>query len=918
AGTVEMFGPGVGYGEPLLRLGAPGVLAAPQGLDFLGWRGTREARGVTYGLVFPRHIGADDNGKAVDGTFLTGAFVQSGVVAWVDGQQLLGVLNSPATSKPEPPFLVPAGGENILRRWFVVGEEINDVTRAREDLFGHKVGLVQGIVTSAGQPVDGARVAFIRGGRGNRCLSGSPCADVFSATTTDSGGFYRAYLPADTYEVHFRAPGTPFEGGVSSSPKHSITLKGGKVQLVDVDFPDTGAIRVLITDQSGSPIAGKASIVGFEASPDPLSLDSIIGFIDSIGRYFGYEVEEKDNDVFGIRANLFADQTGDTGVHKLEPGDYHLVVSHGPEYDVFDQPITITAGATLTINATVNQVVDTTGFVSIDTHVHMIQSPDSNISVRRRIISMLAEGVDFFAPTDHDSVHDITADLADLGATGLIAVAPSNELTTFVYGHYNMWPLTVDPSSIIGGAYDWGDSSSPPGLGFPSDGEYDVLPGTFMGAFNPATQVIQINHINSSSLGFFNNLGLDTEVVPPETSSLVYRCVGGPRGGLPCDAEICVGGSSDGIDCRPAGAATTCTNNGGTCNIQPVGRDCPAGSCDDSAANLSSFIRLDPAVANLYSDNYTALEVWIESSRAQTDLALNDNFGDWAGLLNQGLFKTGVADSDTHQRTQVPSGAPRTFVASPTDDPTTISPSTLALNVNAGRAVGSNSLFMRVSLVGDGGATASHDLADPLTVPATGGSASVNIHIESATWAEFDTVEIYTNSVPTCESGFNFMGVVDRECDISPAVTLHAGTDFAVSAVTGVSGSGSRLVADISQPLTVSADTWVIVVARGTDGVSHPLFPVIPVDLTNLRCVGGFNPGDPCEVNGDCLFGSCQSLNPTVADLTDSGVSPPWNLGEEGVMATAFSNPLFLDFENDQLCHGGTACPCHASDPACP
>jgi len=74
------------------------------------------------------------------------------------------------------------------------------------------------------------------------------------------------------------------------------------------------------------------------------------------------------------------------------------------------------------------------------------------------------------------------------------------------------------------------------------------------------------------------------------------------------------------------------------------------------------------------------------------------------------------------------------------------------------------------------------------------------------------------------------------------------------------------------------------VVARGTDGVSKPLFPVNPSDIR-------------------------ESTNKTLAALTDNGAAPPWNLGEDGQLSMAFSNPLFFDFEDDGLCHGGTACP---------
>jgi hypothetical protein len=882
-GALEMFAPGLGYGESLLRLGGDGKSVAPQGLDFIAYQGAGVGLGVTYGIVFPRSLATVGINKYKDGTFYTGAFIQSGVGVWIHRQNLVGYLNGPYLSKPEAPFEVLAGGTNTLRRWFVVGETVADVTRAREELFGNAVGAIQGTISVNGVPVANARVALTKF-PGNRCgfAGSSNCTNVYSATMTDENGFYRAYVVPDTYDVQVRVDGVPYEASASEPASHPVTVKKKKTAVVDIDFPQSSAIEVNVVDQNGSPLAAKVSIVGFEASPDPRNLDSVAGLIENSGRYFGVPYEEKDSDVYGVARVIFSDVSGSTPTADLQPGSYHVVVSHGGEYDVYDEAVTLVAGVTTVVNATVNHVVDTTGFVSIDTHVHMINSPDSAVSRERRILSMLAEGVDFFTNTDHDFVHDLSDEVAALGAGALVKTSPGNEITPFVYGHFNVWPLTVDPASPIGGAIDWGRAGTVPGEGYPSLGSYDLLPSEIIGNFDPATQVIQLNHVNDSGLGYFNNLGIDTEVVPPASSTLVYVCTSGWRIGLPCQPEICRGGANDGLDCIDD---TECPD--GVCNVQSLGRDCPAGGvCAPSPDNLSSFIRLDPAIANLYDDNYTAIEVWVGGGRGQTDLMLHGNMGDWVGLLNQGSFKTAIADSDTHRAVLVPAGAPRTYVASSTDVAGDVDPAELALNVNAGRAKGSNGLFLAVNLVGDGAATAGHGLAESLTVAATGGIGSIEVHVEAPTWAEFDTIEVYMNTAPECETGITFMGVADRRCDATPAATYNAGVDFTVNTTVGVSGSGQRLEADLSIPVTVSEDTWVIVVARATDGVSKPLFPMNPADLERTVFV-----------------------NATLGQLTDSASSPPWNLGEDGVLATGFSNPLFFDFENDGFCNGGSSCP---------
>ena len=64
----------------------------------------------------------------------------------------------------------------------------------------------------------------------------------------------------------------------------------------------------------------------------------------------------------------------------------------------------------------------------------------------------------------------------------------------------------------------------------------------------------------------------------------------------------------------------------------------------------------------------------------------------------------------------------------------------------------------------------------------------------------------------------------------------------------------------------LTEDTWFVVVVKGTDGVSRPMFPVIPA---NLR----------------------RASNTTLADLIDG------NLGESGVMALGFTNALYADVD---------------------
>jgi hypothetical protein len=98
---------------------------------------------------------------------------------------------------------------------------------------------------------------------------------------------------------------------------------------------------------------------------------------------------------------------------------------------------------------------------------------------------------------------------------------------------------------------------------------------------------------------------------------------------------------------------------------------------------------------------------------------------------------------------------------------------------------------------------------------------------------------------------------------------LHAGTDFTVQSVNvapGVPGA-QRLETTLSIPYPLlPGDTWFVVVVKGTDGVSQPMFPVYPKDLRS-------------------------SGNASLAQLLDG------NLGESGVLALGFTNALYADVD---------------------
>jgi hypothetical protein len=870
-GQVEVVGAGLGFGESALRLGGiTGDGVAPIPMSFLGWFGFGAGQGISYGLI-PQFQDS------------TSAFTQSGVVVPVYRQSLIEVLNSNDTgfcqfetdgttpcvggpncvvcaikvdckpphtandlgtcdgAKPPGSLAVGAsGGQNSFKRWFVVSDNgMGKVIDARHKLVARgdiaetlKTAWISGTVTVGGVPVDGARVA-ITVAPGDR-LSQVSVVDVFE---TKDGGHYQGTLPKGTYRAQVKIPGYPYEGG-GSLPVEKV-VKVSSSSTVDFDVPPTGFVRVDVTDGvSAQPIPAKISVVGLASAVDPGIDEEVTPSVHAFGNIFGYDAREKVS-IYGLPAVQFAGVSGSTEVFPLQPGTYQIVVSHGPEYSVSKQNVTVLAGtesAPQVVPASVVRVVDTTGFVSADHHVHLQNSPDSRVTKSERINTMLAEGVDYFVASDHDFKTDLTADVAAMGASAQIKTGISNEITYFDSGHFGAYPLSLVPGSVTNGAIDWGRAGVAPGLGYPSDGSYDLSVNEMaLAAKAPPhnATVVQANHFNSGTLGYFRTSGIDTSVVPPQSST------------------------------------------------QPI------------------RLRLNPAITNLYSDELTALELWIESSRDQNALALGENLGDYINMLNffdstHPLQRKGiVCDSDTHSTTIVQAGGPRNMLASATDNPALLVPGDLADSVNAGRNVCTNGPFVRVSIEGDAGAVASHDLADPLIVPATLGSATVHVDIESPTWAEYDRIEIYVNNVPSCvTTSPSFLGAVKKVCTATPDFVLTP-----IKSVVPINGD-SRLESHTTQALTITQDSWVMVVVRGQDNVSKPLFPMNPQSILPRACSG-----NPCRECGtgfpSCgFFGSCTVTNLTVAELSDG------NLNQCGVLTLAIANPLFIDKTGDGMYKG--------------
>jgi hypothetical protein len=272
--------------------------------------------------------------------------------------------------------------------------------------------------------------------------------------------------------------------------------------------------------------------------------------------------------------------------------------------------------------------------------------------------------------------------------------------------------------------------------------------------------------------------------------------------------------------------------------------------------------RLDPEAENLFH-HFPGLELWNGAGRGAQNAFLGERIGVWMNHLNQGLASTAIADTDTHEFLNLNSAGARTWTASPTDAPAEIDPADVARSVKAGKAVGGQGVYVQAELVATDGSGATADLTlggtNRLT---TASGVELHIRVQAPSWAPYDRIDVYANAAT----------IVARRNQGTPTMygaeptrTLVAPEDFGVSLVPV--GNSSRRESQVTVPFAeLGEDTWFVVVVRGTDGISRPMFPVFAHDLN-------------------------RQTNLTLADLVDG------NLNEGGTLALGFTNALYAEVQ---------------------
>src|SRR4029079_16678688 len=95
-----------------------------------------------------------------------------------------------------------------------------------------------------------------------------------------------------------------------------------------------------------------------------------------------------------------------------------------------DERIITLAAPGAQVDAVLDHVAPTPGYAASDFHQHSNRSPDAPVPLEARVLSYVAEGIDFASTSDHDYLTDLRPIMASCGAPGMFDTSTGAETTS--------------------------------------------------------------------------------------------------------------------------------------------------------------------------------------------------------------------------------------------------------------------------------------------------------------------------------------------------------------------------------------------------------------------------------------------------------------------------------------------------------
>ena len=248
---------------------------------------------------------------------------------------------------------------------------------------------------------------------------------------TDDSGNYTLHVP-DATAVKL----TAYRRGDAVVGPQEV---GATETTSDFSLLPTGSIHVTATDfDTGGGLPARIQVLPAGSSSIP-----------SVPDHFG---EAKP---VGGRLHVEYPVSGEVTV-KVPVGEWEVIVSRGYEYELHRETVNVTADGTVDVSAALEHVVDTTGIMCGDFHIHTHRSADSGDDATWKLQSAVADGLDIPVRTEHEFVADFSKEIAALGIEDWVGNVGSVEMTSMeIWGHMGVVPLIPDETKVNNGTPLW-------------------------------------------------------------------------------------------------------------------------------------------------------------------------------------------------------------------------------------------------------------------------------------------------------------------------------------------------------------------------------------------------------------------------------------------------------------------------------
>ena len=399
-------------------------------------------------------------GHALTGTddpvpFLLG-FAEGSAFAWVNPEGDCSGPHGHIWSDPiiKTVDLLPGETISYRRRLIVEGGSPSVAAGTAWTMRGEPVGTISLLVRDRRKnPIAGARV-----------IARGPAGEEMAWGETAVTGAVMLPVPPGSYELEVVHPHRGTVSGTVDSLGIDIT------EEVVFVLPEPARVSLTAWDNEGRPSPARWTFTGVDETHSP-----VLG---------------PDHQISGAGNYVFT--PNGKGQVLVPPGKYRVTATRGPAYEIWERELDLDPRENTTLVAEMERLIPQE-WVAADFHVHSLPSADCNVSMPDRARSLVCEGLDWFAATEHGRRFDYATLLDTLSLAAPLHALVSEEVTTSNWGHFAAFPLPVDHKDPRRGGLD--------AVGMDLDSIFSRFRSD-----NPEA-LIQVNHPRVGRMGYFDQVG---------------------------------------------------------------------------------------------------------------------------------------------------------------------------------------------------------------------------------------------------------------------------------------------------------------------------------------------------------------------------------------------------------------------------